>query len=423
MEGLLGGLLGAMGERARRRGGLLGGVLPLSQQELIAQQYRQAQIDNYLQQIEESKAKKVADAEKAAEEKRNKEKRDAFLAGNKDQLSPVSAMGPGGPTPQNLAAVQEAGSQGGQVKALERLAMQAHAAGLDDLAKAYLDSAKKITENRETYTDPKTYIGPDGKPVLSRSGQYGSQSNVPGLAPTPNIEIVDQGDKKVAIDRNVTAPGTTWDTGISPAVQASLDQNLAMRQVGFAQAKAMAEASRLQRLNADTQALSKQVEAAALPSLTASMRSVQEELDKYSEGQLPGVGYWASNVFPPMNTPEGRKVRAKIQAVANDLLKLYSGGAVTPNEAERRYVEMMARGPYNEKDFRNAWPLIVARVNNSLKNVRAGYSQEAIAEYTNRGGIDFSPIKSQGKIVVRTGTNTKTGKRVVEYDDGTIEEQ
>jgi len=178
-------------------------------------------------------------------------------------------------------------------------------------------------------------------------------------------------------------------------------QAWAVHQSGKENAQAIRDAARetatAGRVNADTQALSKQVDANALPNLITSATALNETMSKYAgKRDMPGVGVWDSNVPPLLRSAEGNKVKGQIQAVANDLLKLYSGGAVTANEAERRATEMMASGQFNESDLRSAWPLVVGRINAATQNVRAGYSPEAVQTYEGRGGIPLKAIDVSG---------------------------
>lgn len=176
---------------------------------------------------------------------------------------------------------------------------------------------------------------------------------------------------------------------------ADLGQRMTIANMQDARARdlnaASREANQDNRLNSQTQGVAKLVESQGLPGLVASVRTVNDTLNKYATSDLPGVG--ATGMIPQFLLSEGGKqVRSQIQGVANDLLKLYSGGAVTLNEAERRAAEMMSSRGFSDQDLYNAWPLIVGRVNNALGNVRASAPPEAIKTYQNRGGMRIDPI-------------------------------
>lgn len=132
-----------------------------------------------------------------------------------------------------------------------------------------------------------------------------------------------------------------------------------------------------------------------LAPLRVSISELNKHLSGYSpEEGVPGVGY--GTTIPGAQfimSPEGKKTRSLIQGVANDLLKLYSGGAVTPQEHERRMVEMMASGSYTAKDLYEALPLLVNRVNDMTGNTLAGYDDEVRKIYSSRpGSIKLDPL-------------------------------
>lgn len=139
--------------------------------------------------------------------------------------------------------------------------------------------------------------------------------------------------------------------------------------------------------------LSKRLEDVA--ALRSSVASLNDQLSNYSpKADVPGVGY--GKTIPGAEfflTPEGKRTRSMIQGVANDLLKLYSGGAVTPQENERRMVEMMASGNYTPEDLYNALPLVIGRVNDITGNIMAGYDADVQNKYKTRpGAIKTDPI-------------------------------
>lgn len=162
------------------------------------------------------------------------------------------------------------------------------------------------------------------------------------------------------------------------------------------------EAASGNRINSETQSMSKAIDSSALPNLVASGNAVEAMLDKFKGKDIPGMG--ATGMLPALFTSEaGKDARSTVQGMANDLLKLYSGGAVTLSEDERRTVEMMAKGLFTDQDFRNAWPRIKARVNEAQANIRAGYSPEAVTTYEQRGGRGLRPIGSGGSAPISGG--------------------
>lgn len=146
-----------------------------------------------------------------------------------------------------------------------------------------------------------------------------------------------------------------------------------------------------------------------LTSLMTSVDRVNSMIEPYTmekggkivpKEDIPGLGY--GTTIPGAQfvlSEKGKQIRASVQGAANDLLKLYSGGAVTMNEGERRQVEMMASGKFSQQDFLNAWPLITDRLNASLSNIKAGYTPQTVDTYLQRGGVSLDkrkPFKSLG---------------------------
>lgn len=175
------------------------------------------------------------------------------------------------------------------------------------------------------------------------------------------------------------------------AASASMENAQATRDAARENASAARDAARTAKISGETTALSKQLEAVSLPNLMTSAGALDQTISKYEQG-IPGVGPVSSRIPVLLQGPEGNKVRSQIQAVSNDLLRLYSGGAVTANEAERRATEMMAAGNFSAEDLRNAWPLVRGRINAAIRNVRAGYDPETVSIYEQRGGLKLQPI-------------------------------
>jgi hypothetical protein len=260
------------------------------------------------------------------------------------------------------------------------------------------------------------------KAILQRVGLDPSALDVPeGVDPVAHWQQLAQGsltraqqmdaeDKRVGREQTARRDQATADNYLrvdsrsrdANAAQmanaaANRAQAAAFREAGMAQAAATREAAReavqAGRIDRDTQALSKQIDANALPNLITSATALDNTLKKYAKARdIPGIGVVDANMPALMRSAEGNEIRSQVQGVANDLLKLYSGGAVTANEAERRATEMMASGQFGEEDLRRAWPLVKGRINAAVQNVRAGYSPEAVQTYEGRGGIKLKPV-------------------------------
>ena len=146
-----------------------------------------------------------------------------------------------------------------------------------------------------------------------------------------------------------------------------------------------------------TERLSKQLEQAKVPQVQASISTLNNVLASYAQrnAEVPGIGY-AKNL-PMANfflSQDGKDVKSSVARVANDLLSMYSGMAVTLPEAERRALEEMRSGAFSAADFTRAWPATVNRFNLVKGNVRAGYDPKVIDTYSQRpGAVSMAPIQ------------------------------
>lgn len=161
-------------------------------------------------------------------------------------------------------------------------------------------------------------------------------------------------------------------------------------------------------LNKDVNDLSDTIQKNKLPQVAASIKDLNSTLDRFSPQNVPGLGYAknfaASNVFL---SKDGKAVKQKVQAVANDLLNMYSGLAVTLPEDERRSLEMMRSGAFSGEDFYAAWPTVINRMNNITGNIKAGVAPEVLDVYSRRpGAMSFEPFTaSKGKATSKSYSN------------------
>jgi len=155
-------------------------------------------------------------------------------------------------------------------------------------------------------------------------------------------------------------------------------------------------------VSADTGAgrLSNDLNQSKIPQVGSSIRNLNAALAQYTPESAPGLGY-AKNL--PMAdfflSDAGKDIKSSAQAVANDLLSMYSGMAVTIPEAERRDLESMKNGKFSAEDFYRAWPKIAGRYNQVAGNIAAGATPEARSRYLSRpGAMNLDPVlPTQGK--------------------------
>lgn len=147
--------------------------------------------------------------------------------------------------------------------------------------------------------------------------------------------------------------------------------------------KAMEESSLLRaqgagKLDINVRNLSREMIRAGIPEIDASIRAVNRDLQKYVDkdtgeySDIPGLGgvanTWAGNL-----TADGRKMKAVIGRIRNIILKARSGGAVTPQEADR-LMEEFSLGVFNtDADFLKAWNDFQGLIASKISVINAGY--------------------------------------------------
>ena len=155
-------------------------------------------------------------------------------------------------------------------------------------------------------------------------------------------------------------------------------QGLAMRGDSLALQRMLAQQGmndkKEKSLTEGTQKLSKQSE--DLTNLVAGTRRLNDQLGLYAQKGakgIPGVGYGSDISIMGLDVSglamgeEGKANRSMVKNVANELLRLASGQAVTVNEAQRQQLSNMASGNYSERDFLNAWEnVILPKVNEAV---------------------------------------------------------
>jgi hypothetical protein len=144
--------------------------------------------------------------------------------------------------------------------------------------------------------------------------------------------------------------------------------------------------------------LSQAIEKSGMGELSQSVYDANELLSGYArEGKdIPGVG--GGNI--PLigkyaGGEEGRRVRSTLQAVTNAVLKARSGGAVTPQEADRLTAELGMMLGGSDEDLLNAWPGFIQRHNARLSNILAPY-RDVLPDYQKgnpgfRGEVQWAP--------------------------------
>ena len=174
------------------------------------------------------------------------------------------------------------------------------------------------------------------------------------------------------------------------------EMNAELRRLGIQAQAARVEDTRDRNLDRQVTGFANQLQQTKLPNLGASIVNLNNLLKKYENASdIPGVGTIEGSSLIPgfLRSSEGANVKSAIQGVANDLLQLYSGAAVTLPEAERRELEMMVGGAFSEQNLKDAWPRLVSRFNATVGNLSAGVSDTVRSEYGSRpGAMSLQPL-------------------------------
>jgi len=155
-----------------------------------------------------------------------------------------------------------------------------------------------------------------------------------------------------------------------------------------------------QRKDQFAQRLSTTLTQNSIPQVHQAIATLNNTLGKFKTAEeIPGVGYLKN--LPGASlflSPEGKDIKSQMMGVSNDLLKMYSGLTVTPSEAERRNLELMASGQFSAKDFMTEWPRIIQRFNEVKQGVLGGYKPEIQQRYTENGGMPLGDLTPQDPI-------------------------
>ncbi len=127
---------------------------------------------------------------------------------------------------------------------------------------------------------------------------------------------------------------------------------------------------------------------------------VDEYTDKDAKGNVvgykgvPGVGglanqrTWGIGALTQLGSgPKGKENQAKIAALQNLVLQARSGAAVTDPELQRMLTETGLTQWSSDEDFLRAFPALMQKAEESVRNTLAGYEPEVVDEFLRRGGL------------------------------------
>ena len=155
--------------------------------------------------------------------------------------------------------------------------------------------------------------------------------------------------------------------------------------------------------------VSKRIEKSGLIERTRAMQDIENyldaeynaNLDKPKDIDIGGMGVMGG-LRPDFLTDEGDvSFRQNVQSLANQLLKVRSGAAVTDQEY-RRFLKEVGSGNFSsEKDLMNGLKKMREDIKNQTANITKTYGKDVSKEYIDRTGVQlYKGGKSSDKVSV-----------------------
>lgn len=262
-------------------------------------------------------------------------------------------------------------------------------------------------------------------------GQIGALSGDKNIARLGGAQYEDSMKQATGLrDRRDTQAARDFQHKHLAAQQASLDADRAAdrdyRDRALRQARELAEAQNRNALEvaglrelrdgAKAQTAAKKAQDQQLNKLEAALRTsgignvwsavtgakgvVDEYTDRDAAGNVtgyrgvPGVGGLANArklglgaATQLFSGPKGKENQAKIAALQNLVLQARSGAAVTDPELQRMLTETGLTMFSSDEDFLRAFPMLMQKAEESVRNTLAGYDPEVVDEFLRRGGL------------------------------------
>jgi len=155
------------------------------------------------------------------------------------------------------------------------------------------------------------------------------------------------------------------------------------------------------RTEKQIEGLSKRLDSSGLSELDSVIGNIQQNINLSGHEDIPGAGLTGS--LPDfMVSRKGQDVRQAVQGLHNILLKARSGGAVTPQEAERYRDELgFGTSKKNDEQLRQGIKNTINFLASKKRGIIAGYRPDAVQKYGSRGGNINIPSYDTGNSTVQ----------------------
>lgn len=199
--------------------------------------------------------------------------------------------------------------------------------------------------------------------------------------------------RKASEPMKVGAGETLYDPKTGQAVYTSPNKGLTDYQMMMMQNMQDKKVDQRNKdLQGQSERYSKQLESTGLSELVNAADLANAGIP--ASGDIPGYGSIAGAMPDWAVSQAGRDTRQSISQLKNAILKARSGGAVTPQEAERMNTELGEGLGRTDDQLRTGIGNVTQMLNDKLQNTGAGYDPEAIALYQQNGG-NITPNRLQ----------------------------
>lgn len=185
-----------------------------------------------------------------------------------------------------------------------------------------------------------------------------------------------------------------------------LNRSLKLSQYALAQERDQRQADKIK--NDVVRKAAESIEKSGAPELMASLKKLDDKIPGGidGDGDIPGIGGLANLAGNPGIGPlveqtisdEGKQIRQLVANVRNSILKARSGGAVTPQEADRVLEELGQGILRTNEQLRAGLVNIRDSLRTRVQAIEAGFPEDALAEYRSRKGA----ITSEDPLFVRS---------------------